>query len=55
MHRTKLQQISDRINRISHTLEFVLISDDTRERLMQELKQLCKQRENYIETLGDDR
>ena len=47
MYRTLLEWISDRVNEISYKLEFVLMSSETRERLEKELKELCKQRENY--------
>lgn len=53
MYRTQLQHISDRINRICHKLEFdSMMSPITRQRLEKELKELCEQRKNYIETLG---
>jgi len=47
MYRTLLERISDRVNEISYKLEFVLMSDEARERLEKELKELCEQRENY--------
>jgi|TARA_Y100000310_G_scaffold138238_1_gene137129 hypothetical protein len=47
MYRTLLEWISDRVNEISYKLEFVLMSDEARERLEKELKELCEQRENY--------
>ena len=49
MYRTLLERISDRLNEISYKLEFVLMCDETRERLNKELKELCEQRENYKE------
>ena len=52
MYRTALEKISDRLNEISYRLEFVMMSDEARERLEKELKELCEQRKNYIDTLG---
>jgi len=52
MHRTKLQQISDRVNSISHQLEFdEMMSKERRARLLKELKELCVQRNNYIKVM----
>lgn len=52
MGRTWLQRISDRLNRISYQLEFdEMMSKERRARLMKELKELCKQRDNYIKTM----
>jgi hypothetical protein len=48
MYRTLLERISDRANDISYKLEFVMMNDEARERLEKELKELCKQRENYL-------
>ena len=52
MYRTALEKISDRLNEISYRLEFVMMNDEARERLEKELKELCEQRKNYIDTLG---
>jgi len=54
MYRTMLQHISDRVNRISHQLEFdEMMSKERRARLMKELKELTRQRNNYLKVMSN--
>ena len=53
VYRTRLQHISDRLNCISHQLEFdEMMSEERRERLMKELKELVEQRNNYLKVMA---
>lgn len=52
MYKTVLQHISSRISNITHKLDNVLMSDDKRKRLLEEIKKLIKMRMNYKKVMG---
>ena len=54
MYKTILQHISSRISDITHKLDNVLMSEDKRKRLLEEIKKLVKMRINYKKIMKDD-
>lgn len=52
MYKTILEHISSRISDITHKLDNVLISEDKRKRLLEEIKKLIKMRMNYKKIMG---